>query len=85
MHEVVDLDGVTVARAQAQDGDTPVLTLMQASGFLGDRYYPAESLTIDGISALMTLHEIVGHLIQAHLEQQPVVVEGVDAEPGGRL
>jgi len=86
VHEVVDLDGITVARAQAQEGEAPVLTLMQASGFLGDRYYPAESITIDGFETMGLLHELLGQLIQAHLEQLPAPpARGVDEELGVRL
>jgi hypothetical protein len=84
MHEVFDLDGITTVRAQCQNGDSPSLTLAQASGFLDGRYYPAESLTIDGIGAIAELHDVCARLIESYAEQTQVSV-GLDPELGRKL
>jgi len=67
MHTVEDLDGVTVARGQA-DPDTCTLTLLAASGFSEQTYYPAESLTIGTLAGVVALRDLCERLVEAHQE-----------------
>jgi hypothetical protein len=67
MHAVEDLDGTNIARARA-DADTCQITILAASGFSGDKYYPAESITVSGVQAIADLHNLCGRLLEANAE-----------------
>lgn len=63
MHIVEDLDGTTIARAYAED-ETVSLTLLAASGFSDGKYYPAESVTLTGRTAVERLYAILGDALK---------------------
>lgn len=66
MHVVQDLDGVTIARGQA-DGEGVALTLFSPSGFTeGGSYFPAESITVNSVEGVRTLHNLLGNLLEEH-------------------
>lgn len=67
MRALEDLDGVTAVRGVAT-ADGCILVLFAASGFSGDAYFPAESITLTSLSAIAALREMCENLIEAHLE-----------------
>lgn len=69
MHVVRDIDGVTVARGVAGK-DKATLVLLAASGFSpeSNTYYPAESITINDVEALATLHQLLEELLASYAE-----------------
>jgi hypothetical protein len=54
---LIDIDGVTVVRLVVSPDEPPVATLFAASGFKGDSFYPAESITIAGEEELRRLRD----------------------------
>lgn len=73
MHLVQDLDGTNTARAVVGTGGEAKLILSAASGFSENGYYPAESLTVDGIEGIIALHALCEAVIDAHNEQMGAV------------
>jgi len=73
MHLVQELDGTNAARAAVGSEGEVSLTLMAASGFSEKGYYPAESLTIEGIEGIIALHALAEAMIDAYNEQQEAV------------
>ena len=71
MHNLVDLDGVNIARGQC-DGDSTNLTICAASGFEAKTgYFPAESITLNSIEAVKALSELCALMITRHTELFP--------------
>lgn len=67
MHVIEDLDGINVARGQA-DADTCQITIMAPASSGDGGHIPAASLTISGLSAVADLHDLCGRLLEAHAE-----------------
>jgi hypothetical protein len=70
-----DLDGVSVARAEANE-DGVVLQLLAPSGMVDGKYFPAESFTITSLDAARKLNEILTRVL-AHHDSVAAVEEGV--------
>lgn len=69
MHIVQDIDGVTMARAQAGP-DLLKLQLSAPSGFTEDGgFFPAESLSIEGREGIAALYELLEGMLAAFDEE----------------
>lgn len=67
MHVVQDIDGIAVARGVANE-DSIGITLVAASGFASTGFYPAESIKIEGLTAIANLRQLCEELIEAHMQ-----------------
>lgn len=63
------LDGVIIARGDVNE-KCIALTILSPSGFVGDAYYPAESITTTDIDGLMILREMLDELITQHQQMK---------------
>lgn len=65
MKTLLDLDGVTAARASGDVDEPPVLTLLAPSGFNESVYFPAESVMVSGIETIRLLRNLCTDLLVA--------------------
>lgn len=87
MHQVLDLDGDVIARAQANPGDQEIsLVLTSAGGFAeGKFYYPPSSLTLNSQSGLEALRDLLDEMlaVQAEKPELPKLPPGAIGQGGG--
>ena len=82
LNEIIPLDGTTFAHGVIDHESTQCsLTLLAPSGFAteGGGYYPAESVKIDGLTAIAELMLLCERLIEA--QQSAAIEPSADATP----
>lgn len=68
MRVLEDLDGTNCARGTA-NGDGITLTVLAPSGFgTQGTFYPAESISLDTVAAVVALQDLCSRLIDAYNE-----------------
>lgn len=68
MNVLEDLDGTNAARGLVS-AEGVTLTIMAASGFgTQGTFFPAESLTMESITAVRSLHDLTARMIEAYEE-----------------